>query len=58
MSGYVPMAGDTVNKHLLMIAAYGVEPRLLKPVQYIYGIGAAVDEVPHGKDAIQLSVEV
>lgn len=52
------MAGDAVNKHLFMIAAHGMEPRLLKPIQYVYGIGASVDEVSHGKNTIQLSVEV
>jgi|GEM_PF-2122638 len=52
------MAGETVNKHLLMITAHGVEPRLLKPVQYIYGVGTAVDEVSHGKNTIQFGVKV
>jgi hypothetical protein len=52
------MAGETVNKHLLMITAHGVEPRLLKPTQYVYGVRASVDEVSHGKNTIQFGVKV
>ena len=58
MSRYVPMAGEAVNKHLFMITAHRMEPRLLKPIQYIYGVGASIDEVSHGKNTIQLGIEI
>lgn len=58
MSRYVPMAGEAVNKHLFMIATHGMEPRFFKPFQYVEGVGTSVDEVAHGKNTIQLGIEI
>ncbi|SDA40263.1 hypothetical protein SAMN03159443_00338 [Pseudomonas sp. NFACC15-1] len=52
------MAGDAINEHLLMIAAHGMEPRFPKPIQYIQGVRASVDEVAHRKDAVCFGIEI